>query len=146
MFGAVSFGQVKFGSVLGVVEAVEPPTWPVATLTGKPSYIGYGFTDVADPNASEVKGEEQFLPRSGRSPIMRKYTIKYPIITQADKAILETFQEDTVNYGALKFLWTDPVLGDVYDMRLSNLITFTAIKGSVVRYSCEVTIYGELNV
>jgi len=140
MFGSCEFGQIKFGSIF-VGEPEEVLEWP--TLTSKPSWRGFKFEMIPDPNVQDAS-KNSYIARSGRLPLYRRYTIPYPFLTQDDKDILEEFQSEKVFYGSLEFLWTCPVTEEKYVMKLVKPIEFKALKGSSVRYSTEVELYGEL--
>lgn len=142
MFGSFSFGSVQFASVVAG-EVVVDREWP--TLESEPTWKGFKWEKVADPNVQGISGSS-FILRSGRSPIYTQVSIPYPLLTENDMDLLEAFQKDTIHYEALDFLWTFPITDEQYRMRLAAPMVFRAIRHAVIYYSTVVTMYGKLVV
>jgi len=90
-------------------------------LSKKPSDIS--FSNVEDPTLQQAG----FLIRSGRIPILREYTLSYPVITEEDKELLEQFEEDNLGES---FNWTHPISLTEYEAIFTDQLTFTIVEGT----------------
>lgn len=81
-------------------------------------------------------GYELTRPRWTR--IRKTFTVKYQLLTPADKALLDTFI-DTTTCGAYLFNWTNPADSTVYSVRFAvpPKVTIAMADGSTYYYDAE---------
>lgn len=74
--------------------------------------------------------------------LRRKYNLSYKNLTEADKTLLTTFFDTTVNGGATAFNWTNPATSTVVVVRFSAPPSFGLDYQSVdaTRYSTEISL------
>lgn len=82
-------------------------------------------------------GYEYTRPRFTR--IRRTWTLKYELLSQADKDALDNFLV-TVRGGADAFLWTHPVTNQTYNVRFVKPPTFSLSKYADGSHRYDVTI------
>lgn len=99
------------------------------TLTVTPSIEGWGEELAQDPTIRTQLDAGYILTRARFTRIPKKWKVKYGLITQTDKATLETFQ-NTVKGGAGIFSWTSPVGLTTYSVRFAGPIVFTMRESS----------------
>lgn len=100
------------------------PTFP--TLSCKPAYPlnPDGTKEDATVKSPYEGGYEQTRPRFTR--VRRRWGLKYPKMSAADKQTLESF-EGTVHGGADSFTWTHPVTSTSYTVRFEGTINYSNV-------------------
>jgi hypothetical protein len=72
--------------------------------------------------SSAEAGYEQTRPRTTRA--RRTFGLNYKALSNADVALLRTFETTTLRNGADSFAWTHPLSATVYTVRLTAPIKF----------------------
>lgn len=93
------------------------------TLSTKPEESSYQQTRAFDPTI-RVRSEAGYLKTRARTTrIPYKFSVVYPAVTNAEKSLLEAF-EDNMSIGGNSFYWKDA--GNVTrTVRLMEPITYT---------------------
>ena len=100
------------------------PNFPSASLSRGVTFEN--FTDKISDDPTLRNGMENGLlkTRPRYTATKQEFHFAYRFLTAADKAILKTFEKDTVIVGALTFTWTNPDDAVVYTVRMMNVITY----------------------
>ena len=80
-----------------------------------------------DPTIRSQMSDGSDRTRARFSTVPREFTIVLENLTQANRATLDNFQRNEVNFGASRFKWTDTTLATfvVYNVKFSTTIRFT---------------------
>ena len=93
------------------------------TLTSKPLATDWSEMAIADSTLKTLSDSGQVIRRAKFTSRLKKWSVYYPLITQADKDLLTTF-EDSINSGADSFSWTNPQNSLVYAVTLEAPIEY----------------------
>jgi len=110
------------------------PTFP--TLSRSPQVSGLQNGLFGDPTIRTELSSGYLQTGNRVSWIPKTFVRKYTGLTNADKALLVTFQETTVEVGKTNFDWTDVVSTNTYDVVLMSPITFTMVTPGI--WSCTI--------
>jgi hypothetical protein len=98
-------------------------TWP--TLSRQPIYpLEEKTTDSLIKTETEA-GYTQTRPRHTR--MLRSFKLSYKALTDADKALLDTFFYTSTSRGSVVFAWTNPITSTSYNVRIKP-ITWQAVR------------------
>jgi len=96
------------------------------TLTAKPLATNWIELPSSDSTIRSETDGGITLSRARFTSKLKKWNINYPIISQADKILLENF-ERTINFGADSFTWTNPQDSLIYEVRLELFIELSIL-------------------
>jgi len=108
------------------------------TLTVQPDVEGWEEQRAFDPTirARAEGGYTKTRPRTTRIPM--QWTVRYPLLTAADKNTLQAF-EGAVKIGADAFTWTNPDSGLVKTVRFKEPVKYAPV-GSKLAWRAEFTL------
>lgn len=100
-------------------------SWPDISQVAR--IQGFREFPIHDPTIRTPDADGRPLSRSGTAPILYGYEFELRHLTDADRLLLKTFQDDTVRIGGEPFLWMDPRFEDsgyIYLVRLAQPMEF----------------------
>jgi hypothetical protein len=97
------------------------------TLSRGVSVQGYAESRVNDPTLRTLPEDGKVMTRGRMTVAKKRFEFVVEKLSDADKALLETFEEVTVNVGAETFNWTRHKQGveTVFVVRLAQPIEYT---------------------
>jgi hypothetical protein len=91
-------------------------SWP-ASLPQKPLLGGWSWAP-RDNRVSFQPDAGPAIERRRGTAVVHEYEARFPPLTKAQVAEFETFFEDTLVSGTLRYSWDDPVSGESREWRL----------------------------
>ncbi|MCK5604307.1 hypothetical protein KAR91_20630 [Candidatus Pacearchaeota archaeon] len=96
------------------------------TLTAKPIATNWSETPTEDSVIRTSSESGQVIRRAKFTSRLKRWSVHYSLMSQTDKNLLTTF-ENTINYGADSFVWTNPQDSLVYNVNLQAPIKYDII-------------------
>ena len=93
-------------------------TWP-STIPQKPALGGFTWK----PQSNKVTFKPEIGPSIERrrgTAVVHSYDAKFPPFTAAEVATFETWFQDDLKSGTLKFNWNDPVSGTLFSWKITD--------------------------
>lgn len=125
---SIALGYVVILETLALEARVLTPTIPIPkfpTLTVKPSVKKFSQSLLFDPVHRARMGSGAILSRPTESQTPDEYGISYSLMPDADKLVLETWVENEIGNGGLRFEWTNIANGKTYVSILLKPISYT---------------------
>lgn len=94
-----------------------------------------------DPSLRSQQSDGTIVSRAKFTVTKKKFKLTYRFLTQADKALLDAFQ-DSVMVAASTFTWTSPHQGDgaAYTVRFEGPIKYKGMLQSTLEYEAKITL------
>ena len=124
---ALTYDWTEVLSVLAVEARVPTLTIPIPefpTLTVKPSVKRFSQSLLFDPVHRARMASGAVLSRPTASQTPNVYGISYSLMPDADKITLETWVEDEIGNGGMRFEWTNIQNGNTYVSILLRPISY----------------------
>ncbi len=99
------------------------PTFPTLTIEPEPKMWVHEI--VSDPAIRSGFESGAISSRARFTSALKKWSVKYNLLTETDKVTLETFTQ-TVNYSD-SFSWTNPEDDLIYTVRFNTIIRFSIL-------------------
>ena len=80
------------------------------------------------------------MTRSRFTTVPKMWRFAYRLMSNTDKETLETFEKDTVKYGADAFNWTNPIDTVVYSVRFGDKLLFQLEDTQQHQWSVSITL------
>lgn len=93
------------------------------TLTAEPLATNWSEMSAKDSVVRTTSESGKTLRRARFTSSLKKWSISYPVMNQADKDLLTTF-ENAINRGADSFTWTNPQDNLTYNVNLNGPIDY----------------------
>ena len=108
------------------------------TLTAKPLATNWSEMPTEDSVVRTSSESGKTLRRARFTSSLKKWSVFYPLMSQADKDLLTAFSS-TINHGADSFTWTNPQDSLTYNVNLKAPIEYD-IKFDTEKWSVKLTI------
>lgn len=104
--------------------------------------VSVQWSRIPDANTVPISVSNPVMGKSGRPSNRKEFVAEYILLSETDKASLQAFERYTVMFGAVPFLWQEPISQKTYSVRFSELLNFNSVLGKEVRYNVSVKMYG----
>ncbi len=113
----ITYDWTEVVDLLTLEARLPTPTIPIPefpALTVKPSVKKFSQSLISDPVHRARMGSGAILSRPTFSQTPNEYGISYSLMPDADKITLETWVENEIGNGGLRFEWTNIQNGKTY--------------------------------
>lgn len=116
------------------------PAFPEFTYA--PQVAGHDQAILSDPVHRAEFESGALLTRTRSTAVPRTRRLILAFLTEAEKQMLEDFEQNDIGYGGAEFTWQDPAPGDgrTWNAQLVSPISYNRHPQSTIHWQAEVTI------